>query len=122
MRFRLLHHPAPRSLSKKIGLIAAANIGMGTYKPALLNAGERARLGDDRILIFRMANVPECGSEVVAVLIDGKGVIAVQDTMPRKRAIQCAIRSTNRRNFMSWLPAAWRRPTQTDGFMPRDQP
>ena len=58
VRFRLLHHPAQRSLSKKIGLIAAPNIGMGTYKPALLNVGERARRRDDRVRIFRVANGP----------------------------------------------------------------
>ena len=52
---------------------------MGTYKPALLNAGEGARLRDNRVRIFRVMNVPECGREVIAVLIDGKGVIPVQD-------------------------------------------
>ena len=52
---------------------------MGTYKPALLNAGERARRRADRVRIFRGVNIPKCGSEIVAVLIDGKGVIAVQD-------------------------------------------
>ena len=36
-------------------------------------------LRDDRVLIFRVVNVPECGGEVFAVLIDGKSVIAVQD-------------------------------------------
>ena len=52
---------------------------MGAYKPALLNAGERARRRDDRVRIFRVMDVPERGSEVVAMLIDGKGVIAVQN-------------------------------------------
>ena len=79
MHFRLLHHPAQRSLSKKIALIAAPHIGMGTYKPALLNAGERARRRDRRVRVFPVVNVPKCGSEVAAVLIDGKGVIAVLD-------------------------------------------
>jgi len=32
-----------------------------------------------RVERFRVANVPDRGSEIVAVLIDGKGVIAVQD-------------------------------------------
>ena len=52
---------------------------MGAYEPALLDAGERARLRDDRVRVFRMANVPECRREVIAMLIDGKRVISVQD-------------------------------------------
>jgi hypothetical protein len=79
VRFRFLHHPSQRRLSKKIGLIATADIRVSAYKPALLNAGERTRLGHDGVWIFRMMDVPERGSEVVAMLIDGKGVIAVQD-------------------------------------------
>jgi hypothetical protein len=79
MQRRLLHQPAQRSLSKKIALIAASHIGMGTYKPALLNAGERARRRDWHVRIFPVVNVPKCGSEVAAVLIDGKGVITVLD-------------------------------------------
>lgn len=55
--------------------LAAPNICVGTSKPALLNAGERARLGDDRVRMFRVTNVPQRRSEVVAVLIDGKRLI-----------------------------------------------
>lgn len=54
--------------------LAAPNICVGTYKPALLNAGERARLGD-AVRMFRVTNVPQRRSEVVAVLIDGKRLI-----------------------------------------------
>jgi hypothetical protein len=52
---------------------------MGAYKPALLDAGERARLRDDAFGSLGMVNVPECGREVIPMLIDGKGVIPVQD-------------------------------------------
>lgn len=77
MQCRLLHHPAQRSLSKKITFIAAPHIGMGSHKPALLNVGELARRRRHRVRIFGVANSPKCGSEVAAVLIDGNGVIAV---------------------------------------------
>jgi len=52
---------------------------MSTYKPALLNCGERPRLRDDPVLIPQVANIPDIGSKVVPLLINGKGVIAVQD-------------------------------------------
>src|SRR5262249_44698270 len=58
VQFRLLHHPTQRSLSEKIGLIAASHIGMRTYKPALFDGRERARRRDDRVRIFGMTNGP----------------------------------------------------------------
>jgi hypothetical protein len=73
-RFRLLHQPTQRSLIKQIVLVAAPNIGMGTNKPALFNIGEQARRR--AYPVFGVANGPQCGSEVVAVLIDSKCVIA----------------------------------------------
>jgi hypothetical protein len=114
LRFRLLHHPAQRCLSKKIGLVASSHIRMSTDKPSLLDAGERTRLGDHRIRIFRAPNVPERWSKVVAVLVDGKGVIAVQD-MDAQSGLQIIERRTaNARN----IP---RRQTDgTDGILDAD--
>ena len=74
---------------------------MGTYKPALLNAGERARPRDDRVLIFWVVNVPERGSEVIAVLVDGKGVIAVQDMDAQSCLEIIELGTANARNISS---------------------
>ena len=79
MRFRLLHHPAQRGLGQKIGFIAAPDVGMSAYKPALLDAGQWAGPRDDCVWIFGMTNVPESRGEVGAMLVDGKCVISVQN-------------------------------------------
>ena len=79
VRFRLLHHPAQRGLGKKISLIAASYVGMGPHKPALLDGGQWARRRDDRVWILWVTDGPQGGCEVVAMLVDSKGVITVQD-------------------------------------------
>lgn len=79
LRFCLLHHPAQWCLGEKVGLVATANVGVGAHEPALLDAGERSRLGDDGLRIFWMADIPEGGNKVVPMLIDSERVISVQD-------------------------------------------
>lgn len=79
LQFRLLHHPAERSLSKEISLITATDICMSTYKPSLLDTREWSWLRNDRVFVFWVPNVPKCGGKVVTMLVDGKGVIGVQD-------------------------------------------
>jgi len=59
-------------LIEKVVLITTPNIGMSTHKPALFDVGERARWRARSV--FGVTNGPERGSEVAAMLVDGKCV------------------------------------------------
>ena len=60
-------------------IVAAPDVGMRAYEPALLHAGQWTGFRDNCGWIFGMTNVPESRSEVGAMLVDGKCVISVQN-------------------------------------------
>src|SRR5665213_779146 len=51
---------------------------MGAHEPALLDGGHGARLRDDSVRILRVTDVPECGREILSMLVDGDSMVAVK--------------------------------------------
>lgn len=68
-------HPSQRGLREKVAVVAAADVGMGAYEPALLDVGRLAR----REVAFARGGMrdarPQRRPEGFAVLIDGERMV-----------------------------------------------
>ncbi len=67
MRDGFTHQPLERELCEQVVLIAATDISMGSYEPALLDVVKIA--GGVGLSLFRSALHPECGGERLPMLV-----------------------------------------------------
>ena len=69
MRDGFAHQPLERDLSKQVVLIAATDISMGSYEPALLDVVKIA--SGVSLSLFRSDLHPKCGGERLPMLVYG---------------------------------------------------
>jgi hypothetical protein len=69
MRDGFAHQPLERDLSEQVVLIAATDISMGSYEPALLDVVKIA--SGVSLSLFRSDLHPKCGGERLPMLVYG---------------------------------------------------
>ena len=80
---RFAHQPAEGNFREQVVLVTAANIGMGSYEPTLLDGVKLA--GWVGVSLFWCTFHPKCGSECLPMLVDGKCMVCMRIVNPQVR-------------------------------------